>query len=126
MNGPNKFVFDTNAVIALLAGQSRIAQLADEADWLGISVVTCIEFQATHRLTSNDVSLFNEFVKRVEVIGLSPSEPAYIAEVVRIRKLKNLKLPDAIIVATASINTAVLLTADRRIHQTGLVECKSF
>ena len=33
-----RYLLDTNAVIALLAGHAGLAALADDAEWLGISV----------------------------------------------------------------------------------------
>jgi predicted nucleic acid-binding protein len=38
MNGANRYLLDTNAVIALLAGNQGLATLLASAQWVGVSV----------------------------------------------------------------------------------------
>lgn len=50
MNG-NRYVLDTNAIVALLQSNSQLVQLLQNANWVGISVTSQIEFLAFSRLT---------------------------------------------------------------------------
>ncbi len=68
MNG--RFLLDTNAVVALLNGNQTIAQILQSATWVGISIITELEFLAFSGLSSEDEVLFERFKNRVEVIDL--------------------------------------------------------
>ncbi|WZI66593.1 MAG: hypothetical protein HEQ35_30920 [Gloeotrichia echinulata IR180] len=40
----NRYVLDTNAIVALLQGSAQLLQLLQDANWVGISVISQIEF----------------------------------------------------------------------------------
>lgn len=40
----NRYLLDTNAIVALLQGNKRIIQLLLNANWIGISIISQIEF----------------------------------------------------------------------------------
>jgi len=42
MNG-NRYVLDTNAIVALLQGNTQLVQLLQNANWIGISVISQIK-----------------------------------------------------------------------------------
>jgi len=46
-----RYLLDTNAIVALLQGNSQLIQLLQNADWIGISVISKIEFLAFTGLT---------------------------------------------------------------------------
>lgn len=110
MNG--KFLLDTNAVVALLNGNAPLVQTLQSATWIGISVITELEFLSFSGLTAQDEALFQQFKSRVEVIDLQASDNRLLARIVAIRKSNKVKLPDAIIAAAAIENSATLLTQD--------------
>ncbi|NJO17463.1 MAG: type II toxin-antitoxin system VapC family toxin [Thioploca sp.] len=60
MNG-NAFLLDTNTVIALLRGESGIRKSIAPATWLGIAVITVIEFNSFRALIDEDRHLFQTF-----------------------------------------------------------------
>lgn len=66
-----RLLLDTNAVVALLQGHTGLVTLTDSAEWLGISVITALEFSGFAGLTDADRALFAEFTTRVSVIDLS-------------------------------------------------------
>ena len=68
MNG-NRYLLDTNAIVALLQGNSQLIQLLQNADWIGISVISQIEFLAFSGLSQGDRQLFQQFLQRVAVVG---------------------------------------------------------
>ena len=109
----NRYLLDTNAIVALLQGNLQLVQLLQQANWVGISVISQIEFLAFSGLTEQDRQLFQQFLQRVDVVGLSANNTRLIAEIVKIRQLYRLKLPDATIAAMAIHHSAILVTADR-------------
>jgi hypothetical protein len=108
----NRYVLDTNAIVALLQGNSQLIQLLQDADWIGVSVISKIEFLAFSGLSQEDRQLFEQFLQRVEVVNLVASDAVLIKKIIEIRQQYRLKLPDAIIAAMAIQNSASLVTAD--------------
>ena len=70
-------------------------------------------------LTDADQGYFNEFLQRVDVIGLTTEQVPLITTIVDLRRQYRLKLPDAIIVGTAIQYDAMLISADKRLQQVG-------
>ncbi len=108
-----RYLLDTNAIVALLQGNSQLIQLLQNSDWIGISVISKIEFMAFTGLSQADRQLFEKFLQRVEVINLESTDPVLIEKIIEIRQQFRLKLPDAIIAAMAIHNSASLVTADQ-------------
>jgi hypothetical protein len=112
MNG-NRYILDTNAIVALLQGNFQLIQLLQNAEWIGISVISQIEFLVFAGLSLADRQLFEQFIQRVEVIDLGANDTLLIDKIIEIRSLYRLKIPDAVIAAMAIQNSATLVTADR-------------
>ncbi len=110
-----RYVLDTNAIIALLQGSTALVQLLQDADWVGISVISQIEFLAISGLSEDDRRLFEQFLKRIEVINLLADNNLLIEQIIQIRLQYRVKLPDAIIASTALLTEASLVTADREL-----------
>ena len=107
-----RLVLDTNAVVALLAGRGSLAERISEASSVAVSVITRLEFLAFAGLSDEDRALFTTFCERVETVWLDRGAVDLIDEAVRIRRESGLKLPDAIVAATALVRDAALVTAD--------------
>ena len=84
MNG-NRYVLDTNAIVALLQGNTQLVQLLQNANWIGISVISQIEFLVFSGLTESDLQLFQQFIRRVEIVGLTAGDAALIENIIEIR-----------------------------------------
>ena len=112
MNG-NRYVLDTNAIIALLQGNTQLIQLLQNANWIGISIISQIEFLVFSWLTQSDLQLFQQFIQRVEIVGLAAGDPVLVDKIIEIRQQYRLKLPDAVIAAITIQNSASLVTADQ-------------
>jgi len=126
MNG-SRILLDTNAIIFLLDGNKHLVNTLKNAEWIGISIISCIEFKAYSGLNKSDGQLFDEFTQRVEIIGILPSDDELIDRVIRFRRKYRIKIPDAIIASTALTANAALLTADRdfeKIKELTLVKWK--
>lgn len=116
MNG-KRLLLDTNAIVSLLAGNMALADRLLKAEWVGISIMSRIEFLAFSGLSAEDKALFAEFLQRVDVLGLANDDSALLDNVVHIRQRYSLKIPDAIIAAQALCALAVLVTADKEFQK---------
>ena len=113
----NRYLLDTNAIIALLKGDSNLIEMLRDAEWIGISVISHIEFLAFSGLTEADKQLFQQFLQRVEQIDLSSQNKLLIEQIISIRQQYRLKLPDAIIAAMARTKSAKLVTRDVQLNK---------
>ena len=111
-----RYLFDTNAIIALLQGNNQLLQHLQGAEWIGISVINQIEFLAFPGLNDEDRLLFSQFLRRIDVVGLMPEQIELIDLVIKLRQQYRIKLPDAIIAATAIQFKASLVTADNQLQ----------
>lgn len=109
----SRLLLDTNAVVFLLRGESRLLPAVEAADWLGISVITCIEFLSFPDLADEDAKLFRAFAERVDVVSLGGAEGAVSECAIDLRRRYRLKLPDAVVAASALTREAQLVTADQ-------------
>ena len=112
-----RYLLDTNAIVCLLRGDQALHQRLQRAEWVGISILSQIEFLAFPNLSENDRRIFQEFSDAVEVVGLERTERALIDRIVSLRAQHRLKLPDAIIAATAVERDATLITDDHQLRK---------
>jgi hypothetical protein len=78
----------------------------------GVSVISTLEFSGFSGLTDADRALFAEFTGRLDVVDLTFTDQAPMDAIGPLRRTCALKLPDAIILATATVKQEVLLTQD--------------
>lgn len=112
MNG-DRFLLDTNAIVALLDGNTIINNLIIGSDWVGVSIVSVIEYISFSDLSVDDMDLLNNFLKRIEIVELTIDDFGLLLDISLVRMSYKLKLPDAIIAATSMANKASLITADK-------------
>jgi predicted nucleic acid-binding protein len=104
------YLIDTSAIIKYLngslpkAGLKFIDGIVDNDS--SVSFISEIELQVWNPPNASDLGVYQLFVYQAEVIGI---DDAIIAETIRIRKSHKLKLPDALIAATASVNRLTLI-----------------
>jgi tRNA(fMet)-specific endonuclease VapC len=126
MNG-RRYILDTNAIVALLKGNESLLNSTEQAEWVGISIISKLEFLSFPDLTESDSKLFKEFQRRINVIDLSHMDEYLISKIIDIRKsYKKIKLPDAIIISTAIMNNCTLITADKELHKVDEIKILSF
>ena len=113
----NRYLLDTNALVALLQGHAGLLALADSADWLGVSVINVLEFLGFDDLPEEDRLLFNAFVDRVFVVDLALADSVLMSQISQLRKSRAIKLPNAIVAASAVIHQASLVTNDSQLHK---------
>ena len=117
-----RYLLDTNAIVCLLRGDQALQQRLRQAEWVGISILSQIEFLAFPNLGADDRSIFQQFSASIDVVGLDRAQPDLIDRVVRLRAQYRLKLPDAIIAATALERGAILITDDRQLQKLSAVK----
>lgn len=104
-----RFVLDTNVILYFLGGR-----LSDPfpAGAYAISVISELELLAYPGLVSSDEQRIRDFLADIPITDLTPSVKQHA---VNLRKRFGLKLPDAIVTATALALDAILLTNDQRL-----------
>ena len=112
------FILDTNAVIYLQKG------LLDETlphGRIAISMISEIELRGFPGLVTDQETELLRFLDSIQIIGLSHDIKE---EAIRLHRDHRLKLPDAIIAATAITHGAVLLTHDEKLHGVTGLNCQ--
>jgi predicted nucleic acid-binding protein len=106
MNG-EQLLLDTNAVIVLLQGDRRLIDAVAAASWVGVSVITQLEALSYPSLSSDDAELLARFFARIDVVNLTVEQPILLETIVGMRQNRVLKLPDAIVAASAVVSNPI-------------------
>jgi len=113
MNG-RKVVLDSNIIIYLSKGQLNIEEIVERYDELCISIITYMEVMGFQFSDEEERQIIQKLLDHFTFIYIN----ADIVEwVISIRKEKKIKLPDAIILATAKVLNCDLLTRNVRDFQ---------
>jgi predicted nucleic acid-binding protein len=108
MNGV-ELIIDTNILIYLTSGNSDIAEIIRDKR-ISISVITEMEVRSWPALTKAETDVLDRMLSQFYI---SPLTDSIKEKAIQIRKLNKLKLPDAVICATAIYFDVPLLTADQ-------------
>ncbi|HMV11030.1 MAG TPA: type II toxin-antitoxin system VapC family toxin [Cyclobacteriaceae bacterium] len=112
MNGIDLFV-DTNVLINLAEGKSGVDQYL-ESNNLFVSIISEIELLGWHKITSPQKNYFKNMLSDCSIIGITnPVKELSI----QLRQKHKVKLPDAIIAASAMHLDIPLLTFDKGFEQ---------
>ena len=106
-----KTVLDTNAILYLLGG--KLAQTLPVGQYF-ISVISEMELLSYPLLDESAQAKIEGFLSEVTVVGLTEEVKD---RAIRLRRQHSLKLPDAIVAATALSLGASLLTNDSKLLQ---------
>lgn len=111
-----KYLWDTNTAIYYLQQQfpTNVEKLIDNIvqDYkIIISAITEIELYCWKASTENDLKILHEFVEDSTIIELEKEIKFQTAE---LRKEYKIKLPDAIIAATAMVYDLILVTRNTK------------
>jgi len=102
-------LLDTNIVLYFLGG--KLVNPLQSANY-SVSVITEIELLSYPTIVSEEEKRIISFLSRIAVVGIDTNIKNLT---ISLRKQYKLKLPDAIIVATAQFLGATLLTNDIRL-----------
>ena len=100
---------DTNILIYLSKKQLAFNKVASPGDKLFISVITYMEVMGFPFTDIHEKNMVEEICKNIPVIGLDQN---VVDKVILIKQTHKIKLPDAIILATALVNQFDLITAN--------------
>jgi hypothetical protein len=105
----SRFVLDTNIILYFLAG--RLAEPLPSGSY-ALSVMTELELLAYPGLSAQEEQRVQDFLADLLPTDLTPAVKAHAVD---FRKRLGLKLPDAIVAATARALNATLITNDQRL-----------
>jgi predicted nucleic acid-binding protein len=111
-------LLDTNVALYLLGG--RLAQPLPIGSY-GVSVITEMELLAWPSLTTQEEKRVREFLGELLICELTPS---IRARAVQLRREQHLKLPDAIVCATAIEFGVQLWTNDTTLARVPGLSCR--
>ena len=103
-------VFDTNILIDYLMGRDEAQQEFDRYSRRAISIVTLMELQSASR-SEAESDVIDLFLREFRVIEINRQVARRAAE---IRRRTGVRLPDAIIWATAQMESAQLVTRNTK------------
>nr|WP_268896664.1 type II toxin-antitoxin system VapC family toxin [Hassalia byssoidea] len=103
-------MLDTNIVLYFLGG--RLVNPLPSGQYF-VSVITEIELLSYPSLSSNEETQIIEFLNKITVVGIDSNIKNLT---IALRKQYKLRLPDAIIAATAQKLNAMLFTNDARLN----------
>ena len=111
-------VLDTNVALYILQGKLSAPLPVGH---YGVSVITEMELLAWPSLTPKEEDRVNGFLQTVVLCELTP---AIRQQAVRLRREQGLKLPDAIVCATALERQTDLWTNDQRLFNVPGLKCR--
>lgn len=127
MDGEKRYFLDTNALVAFGNGEKTIGDLLSDADAVSTSVICELEYLSWEGLTEQDENRFREFLTLINVVDVSSSDVNLKSRIVEIRRANvKIKLPDAIVMASAAATGSVLLTRDHQLLNSGFCETLEF
>ena len=106
---PIDYVLDTNIFISLF--NNRLAEEIPDGK-LGYSVITAIELLSFSGLSKADDQTIRTHLKSLQSV---PLDRSVCEKTILLRRQHKLKTPDAIVVASAWVMDAVLLTSDQQL-----------
>jgi len=107
MNGSKLFI-DTNIVLYLLSGDKTLASLLN-GKLLYVSFITQLELLSYVKNSLQEEGYIKEFLSECIVIDINESIKEHV---INIKKKYNIKLPDAIIMASSMYVDLPIITAD--------------
>ena len=114
----NQFLLDTNIILYLLGG--RLAEPLPKGDYY-VSVITEMELLSYPSLDTQAEQKIRDFLAQLTLINLE--EPIKI-KAIQLRRQHTLKLPDAIIAATALTLNLPLFSNDLRLNRLSDLDCR--
>jgi predicted nucleic acid-binding protein len=104
----SKMMLDTNIALYLLGGDQVLAAVLDEKE-VFVSVISEMEMLGYTGISSEEIIRIKTFLAETSIVELSPEVKN---KTIELRQFYNIKLPDAIIAATAILQNIPLISAD--------------
>jgi len=107
------YLIDNNVISSYFAGlfsEKAVAFMANVIDQIpNLSVITEIEALSWINIDKNKEVILQAFINESNILYITPD---IVHKCVSIRRSKKIKIPDAIIAATAIVHKMVLVTSD--------------
>jgi hypothetical protein len=116
--GALNFILDTNIIICL---QKGLLTEPLPSGTFAISVISEIELRGFAGLTGPQQDWLARFLAAITIVDI---DSIIKEETIRLRQTTRLKLPDALIVATAMTRNAVLLINDEQLFGVSGLTCR--
>jgi len=119
VNG-NRFLLDTNILLYLIGKKIPVDALPEGE--FSVSFITELEVLSYSSITPHEEQQLKRFLHNIPVIDISAEIKGFT---INLRKKYNLRLPDAIIAATALQINATLITNDKDFSLVQEIQSKS-
>lgn len=109
-----RYLLDTNSVIYFFNGEEKIAKLIEDPEnEIAVSFITKIELLSFEPADKALKKRIEQFLNEITIVF---PDDVIIALTINYRKSLKLKIPDALICATAKALKLPLVTADKQLH----------
>ena len=105
----SSFLLDTNVILYLLSGNKTIADILPDSH-LYVSFISQLELLGYKEITLKEQGLVKQFLQEVIIVDITEDIKNVTID---LKQRYSIKLPDAIIAATAIYLDIPLLTADK-------------
>jgi predicted nucleic acid-binding protein len=107
-------LLDSNTIIYLSKGLLRIDDVLPDGQVYAVSIITYMEVMGYPFESKEEEQIISDLLGHFKIIMI---DQRIADRVITLRKTYKIKLPDAIICATAIINHATLFSNDERLKQ---------
>ena len=108
MNGI-EYLIDTNILIYIMQGNPEVKYFANE-EVLAVSYITEMEALGKYHISASEKQIISGFINRCHIIEMNSKIKSLAID---IKQQTRIKLPDAIVAATAMEYNLLLVTADK-------------
>ena len=123
MSGNNKVIIDSNILIYLSQKKLTINEVFEENTEYFISIISYMEILAYNFSSKEEEAFIDKLLSFFQIIDITKDIADKVIELKRKRKIK---LPDAIIVATALYQNIILYTNDKQLYSIENLNTKYF
>ncbi|NIM17859.1 MAG: PIN domain-containing protein [Candidatus Aminicenantes bacterium] len=109
-----RYLLDTNAIINLLKDENASFKFKDKKGVYFVSIITEMELLSFKDITKQDKIKIKKFLPKSCIININK---AIKDKTIELRKKKSIKLPDAVICATAMVKNLTLVSDDERLSK---------
>jgi len=123
MSGNNHILLDSNIITYLSQKKLSIDEIFEDNKHYSISLITYMEILSYNFPLKEEEQFIKKLLSLFEIIDITQK---IAQEVIVLKKSRKIKLPDAIIVATALVYNYTLYTNDKQLHTLENLNIKYF
>ena len=123
MSGSRDVILDSNIIIYLSQKKLSINEVFEDNKRYNISLITYMEILSYNFPSKEEENFIRKLLSLFRIIDINKK---IAKEVIKLKKKRKIKLPDAIIVATAIVENAILYTNDKQLHSVEGLEVRYF